>query len=100
MVCKLPVLATNTGGPVETVVEAGSLDEKMDPNGTGLLRQSNKVLWSKAIESILNADLNVRNKLGENARKRVFENFSVEKMGQEVYKACYDAKALGPVRGD
>lgn len=102
MVCRLPVVATNTGGPVETVVDAGSLEDasQTDENGTGLLRPANKVLWSKAIESLLNSDPATRRKLGENARKRLIEKFSVQKMGEEVHKACCDAKALGPVRGD
>lgn len=70
----VPVLAANTGGPLETVIDGR----------TGWLRSVDDVdAWAKVISSVLHdmveADLN---RMRENGRRRVRQEFSREKMAE------------------
>lgn len=103
MACGLPVLATNTGGPVETVVDL-SLDASGTPTnlttGTGLLRHASAPIWSVSLAALLRLSPSHRSIVSSLARKRVEEKFSTDVLALSLEKACYDAFELGRVRGD
>lgn len=73
MLAGTPVLATNTGGPLETIFE----------NETGWNRPSDPYEWSKIIDRALNLDSKERQRMSANGISRVKENFSEENMGKE-----------------
>lgn len=101
MACGLPVLATNTGGPVETVVDLG-LDDTGTPStisGTGLLRDADVSEWTIAIVALLTLSDEDRQRISKAAQERVQARFSTQVMSKALERACQDAYALGPVRG-
>ncbi|KAJ1032988.1 hypothetical protein NDA16_000267 [Ustilago loliicola] len=102
MACGLPVLATNTGGPVETVVDLALSSDAQPTNdeGTGLLRHASAPIWAVSIIALLKLSRDDRQKISRAAKKRVQEKFSTEVLSLALEKACYDAYELGRVRGD
>lgn len=92
MACGLPVLAANSGGPVETIVEMGG-----DRQGTGLLRSPTPEAWSPALAALIDLTPSARSELAEAARRRVKEQFSSEKLGRQFQAACFEASAMGPL---
>ena len=103
MACGLPVLATNTGGPVETVVDL-SLSPSGEPTnlstGTGLLRHPSPSIWAVSITALLRLSPEHRAQISSAAKQRVKDKFSTEVLSLALEKACYDAYELGPVTGD
>ncbi|CAF0733865.1 unnamed protein product [Brachionus calyciflorus] len=65
MYCERPVIATNTGGPLETVVN----------EVTGYLVKSSPSEFAKAMEKII-TNPQKQQEMGQNARNRVIKNFS------------------------
>lgn len=65
MYCERPVIATNTGGPLETIVN----------DVTGYLVKSNPTEFAEAMRILIN-DPNKQKELGSAARSRVIKNFS------------------------
>lgn len=102
MACGVPVLATNTGGPTETVIDL-SLSSDGEPTldtGTGLLRHASAPIWAVSIGALLRLSDEQRQKVAEAAKRRVREQFSTDVMSLALEQACYDAYELGRVRGD
>ena len=100
MACGLPVLATNTGGPLETVVDA-ALDAYGTPQvrgATGLLRPPNAEAWAVASAAILAWPAHTRAAIAEAARTRVPSRFSVRAMAvdldRDVQTQCSDPVPL------
>lgn len=91
MACGLPVLACNTGGPTETVVDF----EDDTGNGTGFLRSPTADEWAPALASLINVSDQQRAKVAEAAKKRVRDHFSSKTLGRELEVACRDAVRLG-----
>lgn len=87
--CGLPVLATNTGGPLETVVDGK----------TGILRPSNAEAWRDGLQDLILMTADQRKEMGQLARKRVEENFSLGKLGEEMETACREALVMGDLHG-
>ncbi|CAH7686874.1 mannosyltransferase complex subunit Alg2 [Phakopsora pachyrhizi] len=77
MACRLPVLATNSGGPKETVSDGV----------TGFLVPPRTEDWAKALEKILGMNENDQRKMGDAGRRRVEELFSTGVMAQQFEKA-------------
>ena len=103
MACGVPVLATNSGGPVETVVDLAISAEGEPTNlstGTGLLRHPSAPIWSVSIMALLRLSAAQRAKISEAAKARVRDKFSTDVLSLALEKACYDADELGRVRGD
>lgn len=103
MACGLPVLATNTGGPVETVVDLALSPEGVPTNletGTGLLRHPSAPIWAVSLAALLRLTPEHRSSISTAAKKRVQETFSTDVLALALEKACYDAVGLGRVRGD
>ncbi|GAA5865843.1 hypothetical protein JCM8547_005732 [Rhodosporidiobolus lusitaniae] len=106
MASGLPVVATDSGGPTETVVDAGlpapssssspSDDSPSDTSiTTGLLRLRSPEAWSTALSALLALSPPQRLAIGRAGQQRVKERFSREKLGEEVERACKDAASLG-----
>ena len=66
---KLPVIAVNDGGPLETVVD-GETDR------TGYLIKPDPEEFSAAMQIIVDGGSDLKNELGENGRNRVLKCFS------------------------
>ncbi|CBQ73036.1 related to alpha-1,3-mannosyltransferase alg2 [Sporisorium reilianum SRZ2] len=103
MACGVPVLATNSGGPVETVVDL-ALSATGEPTnlatGTGLLRHPSASIWAVSITALLRLSPAHRTQIAATAKQRVQDKFSTEVLSLALEKACYDASELGRVRGD
>ena len=92
MVCGVPVVATDTGGPLETVLDASltsvSLHGKtqiMDTSAmTGFLRPPSADAWAAACSTILAWDEGTRAQVAATAKRWVSERFSVRSMGAEL----------------
>lgn len=105
MASGLPVVATNSGGPTETVVDAGlpspfdlPSSAPRDPasaSTTGILRRRDAHAWANALSSLLALSPRQRSAIGEAGKTRVKEHFSRQKLGEEMEKACQDAASVG-----
>lgn len=89
MAVGLPVVATNTGGPLETVVDMG----QAPTDGTGFLRPADASQWADATAQILDWDHATRTQVSRAARKRVHDLFSVEALGRAMSAQVELAKA-------
>lgn len=89
MACGLPVLACNTGGPTETVVDFS------DENPTGFLRPPQPEEWAPALARLVTLSDSERRQLSVAAKKRVKEHFSSETLGKQMDLACREAVKLG-----
>ena len=76
MLSGVPVLAANSGGPLETIVDGE----------TGWLRSANKIeKWTDVMQQVLHdlSDTQLR-QIGQNGRRRVKEEFSADKMAHRL----------------
>lgn len=83
--CGVPVLAVNSGGPKETVVDGE----------TGWLRLPKEEDWAMAMAEMIELPDEKRLRMAKAAKKRVEAKFSRETLGQELEKACRDALGKG-----
>lgn len=90
MVCGLPILACNTGGPTESVVD-------QPEERTGWLRPPDPVTWADALVEIVRLPLEDRKALAERAKRRAREMFGMEAMAKGLQGALEEAVAMGPV---
>lgn len=106
MVCGLPVLACNSGGPTESVVDPSSSsfppseekeDAEEDELRTGWLREPDSEVWANALLDIVTLGADERKALGERARRRAQQYFGMEAMASGLEKALKDAVAMGEV---
>ncbi len=91
MASGLPVLATHTGGPIETVVDFG-----FHADGTGLLRPPQTTVWARALDEILALTEERRQAIAEAGKKRVRDKFSLDTLGADLDQACREVMAVGP----
>ncbi|KAK4048758.1 Alpha-1,3-mannosyltransferase-like protein [Microbotryomycetes sp. JL201] len=91
MASQLPVIATTSGGPTESVLDRGLESD----DTTGLLRDPRPQEWSEAIRALLQLSTDRRLRLGRAGRQRVESMFSSKKLGQELERACRDAASIG-----
>lgn len=94
MACGVPVIATNTGGPLETVVDA-DVDADGEPRAqgaTGFLRRPDPGEWAECCSTILGWDTPTVTRIASNAKRRVADVFSVRAMGIALER---DVDALG-----
>lgn len=88
MACGLPVLAVNSGGPTETIIDLSK------PDGTGLLCSSDEILWSEAMRQLITLPADERKQISAAAKKRVNDHFSADTLGKEMEAACREAIGL------
>ena len=91
MICGLPVLAADSGGPTESVVDAPPAEK------TGWLRAPVPAVWAEALEEIVGLSEGERSALGERARRRAREKFGMVAMARDLETALRETVAMGPV---
>lgn len=94
MASAIPVLATVTGGPTETIVDGGLGDDAAGQKTTGLLREPSGEVWAQALGELLALPEARRKRMGEEGQNRVRERYSVEKLAEELERACRDAVGI------
>ena len=87
----LPVLACNSGGPTESVID--------DPPHlrTGWLRAPDAASWAAALLEIAELSPDERSALAGRARARAREHFGMEAMGRKLESALVEAVKMGRV---
>lgn len=96
MACGLPVLAADSGGPTETIVDIAKSQD-----GTGYLLPPHPEDWVKALASLINMPQDVRERVANAGRLRVRKKFSLDTLGEELEVACRDAlKGGADVHGE
>ena len=91
MYCGLPVLACNSGGPTESVLDT-------DGERTGWLREPDADIWADTLMEIVNLPAGERRALAERAKRRAIENFSMDAMAGKIENVLQQAVALGPIQ--
>lgn len=94
MASGIPVLTTDTGGPVETVIDAGLGTDVEGLKTTGLHRIPSAEVWATALKDLLSLPASRRAQIGVAGKQRAKAHFSVEKLAEEFEKACKDAIAI------
>lgn len=90
MACGLPVIATDTGGPTETVLDGV----------TGYLRPLNARSWAECMATIASETTDSNKKMAEAAKRRAREEFGLDVLGAKLEGACVEAKRMGRVGVD
>lgn len=91
MVCGLPVLACNSGGPTESVVDSPAGER------TGWLRRPDPQEWADALNEIVGMPDVERKQLADRARRRARERFGMDAMARDLESALQETVKLGPV---
>ena len=87
MLARTPVLAANTGGPTETVLD----------NDTGWLRAvDDPSNWTKVMHNILTGEVSPKKlaSMGAKGREWVVQNFSKATMAQRLVQSMDEALAV------
>ncbi|OSD02100.1 glycosyltransferase family 4 protein [Trametes coccinea BRFM310] len=92
MACGLPILACDSGGPTESVIDQPVTER------TGWLRRPDPEVWADALVEIVSMDEVERQKLAERARRRAREKFGMDAMARDLEDALQQTVAMGPVR--
>ncbi|KAI0093844.1 alpha-1,3-mannosyltransferase ALG2 [Irpex rosettiformis] len=90
MVCGVPVLACNSGGPTESVVDT-------DKGRTGWLREPEPKLWAETLLTVVGMSDAERKALSECAQRRARDLFGMEAMAAGIEGALFKAVDMGPV---
>lgn len=94
MACGIPVLACNSGGPMESIVSSPPHEAV---ERTGWLREPLPDVWAECLMEIVSLDDAGRQRLSECAKRRAREKFSMEAMAEGLEGALRDAEAMGEV---
>lgn len=97
MLSGLPVLACDSGGPVESVLDPMIAEDIEEKERTGWLRPPDADAWASAIMDILNMSEEERISLGKRAGKRAVTMFGLPAMTENIEKALQETINLGPV---
>jgi alpha-1,3/alpha-1,6-mannosyltransferase len=89
MLCGVPVLACNNGGPTESIIDSPPSER------TGWLREPKVELWRTALEEIVSLGDGERKRLAERAKKRAREVFGMDTMSAALEASLRDAVSLG-----
>ena len=84
MYARTPVLAVDSGGPLESVRDGT----------TGFLRPQDPDQWAAAIATLLD-DAQLRANMGDAGRARVVETFSLAAFAKNLDRICRDLAAPG-----
>ena len=99
MVCGVPVLACDNGGPTESVVDpdfdSSSQSDEMEER-TGWLRKPDPEVWATALREVIALSPTQRRELGERAARRAKEKFGMEAMAANLEISLKEAVAMGP----
>jgi len=97
MISGLPVLACNSGGPTESIVDpdVSGLPASMR---TGWLRAPVAETWKEAIMEIISLSHEERRQLGERGMRRACDVFGLNAMAASMENALKEAAGMGPVQ--
>ena len=90
MICGLSVLACDSGGPTEGVVD-------QPPERTGWLRSPIREVWADALEEIYFLDASERGSLAQRAKHRAELVFGMAPMATELERLLIETVEMGPV---
>ncbi|TFK22668.1 alpha-1,3-mannosyltransferase ALG2 [Coprinopsis marcescibilis] len=96
MACGVPVLACNSGGPLESVLQYPAGQE----SGTGWLCPPDPDLWAEALIEIVSLSIEQREGLSAAAKKRAKTLFGMEAMAKGLGNALQQAVSMGSVEAD
>jgi alpha-1,3/alpha-1,6-mannosyltransferase len=91
MACGVPVLACNTGGPTESVVNSPEIEK------TGWLRPPDPGVWAEALQSIVELSVDERSMLAHRAKVRARSQFGMDAMASKIEAALLEAVGMGAV---
>lgn len=91
MFCGVPVLACNTGGPTESIVDYPNDDR------TGWLCPPDAQTWADALSEIIDLGANEREQMGVRSKARARALFGMEAMAERLDKALTEANSMGAV---
>lgn len=91
MICGVPILACDSGGPTESIVDAPS-DVR-----TGWLRSPNPLVWADTLQEILSLPPTAKEKLSARGRERARDIFSLDAMSKRLEEALIRAASMGSV---
>ncbi|KAG1819808.1 glycosyltransferase family 4 protein [Suillus subaureus] len=91
MICGLPVLACDSGGPTESIV-----DQPPDQR-TGWLYRPQPSVWAQALKEICNLSETDRKALSQRAQDRARTMFGMEAMAKSLEEVLEEAVSMGPV---
>ncbi|KAJ8583981.1 hypothetical protein M405DRAFT_484540 [Rhizopogon salebrosus TDB-379] len=91
MICGLPILACDSGGPTESIVD------QLAEQWTGLLCSPEPSVWAEALEEICNLSGTDRKALSQRARDRAQRFFGMEAMAKSLEEVLQEAVSMGPV---
>ncbi|KIJ63379.1 glycosyltransferase family 4 protein [Hydnomerulius pinastri MD-312] len=92
MICGLPILACDSGGPTESVVDQPSEQR------TGWLRTPVPTIWSDALEEICRMGDQERAALAQRSKHRAESVFGMDSMAKVLEEALVETVAMGPVQ--
>ena len=92
MLCGLPVLACDSGGPTESIVDSPPSER------TGWLRRPDAGVWADALEEIGRMSEPERGELACRSQDRARSMFGVEAMAGVLEVSLVEAVEMGPVR--
>ncbi|KAJ3727173.1 alpha-1,3-mannosyltransferase ALG2 [Lentinula guzmanii] len=92
MICGVPVLACDSGGPVKSIVDEPA--EKC----TGWLRAPNPEIWTEALCQIVDLGEEEKSKIRERVKKRAREISGTEAMASGIENALKEAVDMGQVQ--
>ncbi|KAF8710845.1 Glycosyl transferase 4-like domain, partial [Rhizoctonia solani] len=102
MVCGVPVVACDSGGPMESIVDPENLKYAADSDKhtgekgrTGFLLPPNPELWARALRSILDFSEEERVSIARTSRQRVKDMFSLESLTVGMESALIRAVQMG-----
>jgi alpha-1,3/alpha-1,6-mannosyltransferase len=87
----LPVLACNSGGPTESIIDNPPTAR------TGWLRAPEASDWAVVLDEIAGLEFSERSALADRARARSREHFGMDAMALKLEKALVEAAKMGPV---
>jgi alpha-1,3/alpha-1,6-mannosyltransferase len=91
MICGLPILACDSGGPTESILDAPA-DVR-----TGWLRPPDPTIWADTLREILALPPREKEALSIRGKERARELFSLDAMSKGLERALVSAIALGYV---
>ncbi|KAF8437524.1 hypothetical protein L210DRAFT_3647241 [Boletus edulis BED1] len=91
MVCGLPVLGCDSGGPTESIVD------QPPEQRTGWLRTPDPGVWADALEDICRMDASARGLLAQRSKQRAESVFGMASMAKELETLLVETVEMGPV---
>ena len=91
MLCGLPVLACDSGGPTESIIDSPPSER------TGWLRRPDAGVWADALQEICWMSESERRELACRSQDRARSMFGMEAMAKALEASLVEAIELGPV---